>query len=122
MSAERTTLASATTAGGSEILEHLLLAYTPRLKLRADLFGKPLEHLPANVDREVRVVPRQEESRRGSVACHQDHLVGTEHLARAIAEVSDRDNLHVTTSVVTRYQTVACADEPQEALTTAETA
>lgn len=40
ISADRTTLASATTAAGSEILEDLLLAFASGLELRADLFGE----------------------------------------------------------------------------------
>ena len=39
ISAERTTLASVTTAAGSEIVEHLLLAHAVGLELRADLLG-----------------------------------------------------------------------------------
>jgi hypothetical protein len=39
MSAERTTFASATTAGGSEIAEHLLLVHVLCLQRRADLLG-----------------------------------------------------------------------------------
>jgi len=40
ISAERTTLASATTAAGSEIVEHLLLVCAAGFELRADLFGQ----------------------------------------------------------------------------------
>jgi hypothetical protein len=39
MRAERTTFASATTAGGSEIAKDLLLADVLRLKRRTDLLG-----------------------------------------------------------------------------------
>ena len=51
ISAARTTLASATTAAGSEIVENLFLARAFGVELSADLLGQAHEHLAANVDR-----------------------------------------------------------------------
>ena len=66
ISAERTTLASATTATGSEIVEDLLLAGALWLgELCADLLGKSQEHFAAHLDGHLRACPRANRSRRG---------------------------------------------------------
>src|SRR5687768_7760876 len=53
MSAERTTLASATTAAGSEIVEDLLLGGSLLGELRADLLGEAQEHFAAHLEGNV---------------------------------------------------------------------
>jgi hypothetical protein len=50
MSADRTTLASATTAPGSEIVEYLVLAGALVGEFCADLLGKAQEHFAAQLD------------------------------------------------------------------------
>jgi len=101
ISAERIALASATTAVGSEIVEHLLLARALLSQLGADLLGEAQEHFTANLDRELGRVPGQEEAGGGAVAGDEDDVVGAEHLACAVAEIANGHDLHVGTSVVT---------------------
>jgi len=101
ISAERTTFASATTAPGSEIVEHLLLSYTARLEVRPDLLRQTLEHLAAHLERQLGRVPGQEEAGRRTVARHKDHVLRAKHLARTITEVTNAHNPHVGTTVVT---------------------
>src|SRR5262249_27920085 len=81
MRAERTTLASATTAGGREIAEHLLLADAFPLKRCADLLGQAQGDLAANLDRQLRRIPRQEEPRRGAFARHEGRRGGARDLS-----------------------------------------
>src|SRR6266545_1956589 len=102
MSAERMTLASATTAAGSEIVEHLLLAGALLVELGADLLGEAQEHFAAHLERQLGRVPRQEEASWGAVAGDEDDVLGAEHLAGAVTEVADGHDLHVVTLVVTR--------------------
>jgi hypothetical protein len=61
-SAERTTLASATTAAGGEIVEDLLLAGALFGELLADLLGEAQEHFAAHLDGELGRVPGQIEA------------------------------------------------------------
>src|SRR5215211_2416248 len=58
ISAERTTFASATTAGGSEIAQDLLLGHTSSLPLRRDLVGQAQEDLSPHILWELRAFPR----------------------------------------------------------------
>ncbi len=101
ISAERMTFASATTAGGSEIAQNLLLGHPSSLTLRSDLLGEAEEHLATHVGRELRGVPGQEEPRGSALTRHEDDVIGPKHLACPIAEVSYRYHSHVTTMVVT---------------------
>lgn len=107
ISADRTTLASVTTAAGSEIVEDLLLGCALGLELRADLFGEAQEHFAANLDGQLWRVPWQVEAGRGAVAGNEDHVVGVEHLAGAVAEVANGHDLHVVTFVVTQWMVAA---------------
>ena len=95
------TFASATTAGGSEIAQNLLLGHPSSLTLRGDLLGEAQKHLASHVGRKLRGVPRQEEPGGSTVAGDKDDVVGPKHLARPIAKVSYRYHTHVITSVVT---------------------
>jgi hypothetical protein len=101
ISAERTTFASATTAAGSEVAEDILLAHTARRALGGNLIRQTEKHLALDVRWEISRTPRQEEPRRPTFAGDQDDVVGAEHLARAIPEVTNRHHSHVITSVVT---------------------
>lgn len=101
MSAARMTFASATTAGGSEIADDLLLGHPSSLALRRDLIGETQKHLASHVSRKLRGIPGQEEPRWSSLTGDEDDVIGAEHLARPIAEVSHRNYAHVTTIVVT---------------------
>src|SRR5581483_6119580 len=58
ISAERTTFASATTAGGSEIAQNLLLGHASSLALGGDLLRQAQEDLSAHVLGELRPFPR----------------------------------------------------------------
>ncbi len=102
ISAERMTFASATTAGGGEIAENLLLGHPSSLTLRRNLLGEAQKHLAANIGRELRSVPGQEEPSGPALAGYEDDVVGPKHLARPIAEVSHRYHPHVTTMVATQ--------------------
>jgi len=107
---DRTTFASATTTSGSEIAEDILLGHTASLALRRDLIGQAQEHLPANVVGDLGCVPRQEEAGGEPIAGDEDDVVGAEHLARLVAEGSNRHNLHVVTLVATtRFRKVRAA-------------
>ncbi len=99
----KTTFASATTAAGSEIVEYLLLGCALSVDLRADLFGETQEHFAANFDGQLGCVPGQIEAGRRAVAGDEDDVVGAEHLACVVAEVSNGHDLHVVTNMVTRY-------------------
>jgi len=96
------TFASATTAGGSEIAENLLLGHPSSLTPRRNLLGEAQKHLAANIGRELRSVPGQEEPSGPAPAGYEDDVVGPKHLARSIAEVSHRYHPHVTTMVATQ--------------------
>jgi hypothetical protein len=98
------TLASATTARGSEIAQNLLLGHSTLFALRSDLVGQPDEDLAAYVGGELGRVPGQEKTGRPSFAGDEDHVVGAEHLARVISEVSYGYNAHVVTTVGRFYQ------------------
>ena len=101
ISADRITFASATTAVGSEIAQNLLLGHPSSLTLRRDLLGQAQKHLAAHVSRELRGVPGQEEPRGPALTGHEDDVLRPKHLARPVAEVSDRYHSHVITMVVT---------------------
>jgi len=101
ISADRMTLASATTAGGSEIAPDLLLRHASSLALRRDLIGEAQEHLAPDVLRKLGRIPGQEEPGGPALPGDEDDVVGAKHLARSIAELSDRYDSHVITSVVT---------------------
>jgi len=101
ISAERMTFASATTAGGSEIAENLLLGHPSSLTLRRDLLGEAQKHLAANIGRELRSVPGQEEPSGSALAGHEDDVVGPKHLARPIAKAPHGHDSHVITMVTT---------------------
>ena len=96
-SANKMTFASATTAGGSEIAQDLLLGHTSSLPLSSDLAGQPKEDLAAHVGGELGRVPRQEEARRPASARDEDDVVGAGHLARSVPEVADGYDAHVIT-------------------------
>src|SRR3990172_10689458 len=57
ISADRMTLASATTTGGSEIAQDLLLGHASRRPLRRDLIGEAQEHLAPHVLRKLGRIP-----------------------------------------------------------------
>jgi hypothetical protein len=95
------TLASATTAAGSEIVEHLFFGGASVDQLRADLLGQAQEDFTADLKRELFGLPWEEEAGRRAVASDEDHVLGAEHLAGAVAKVAYAHNLHVGTSVVT---------------------
>lgn len=96
------TFASATTAGGSEIAQNLLLGHPSSLTLRRDLLGEAQKHLASHVGRELRGIPGQEEPSGSALAGHEDDVVGPKHLARPIAKVSHRYHPHVITMVATQ--------------------
>ncbi len=102
VSAERMTFASATTTGGSEIAQNLLLGHPSSRTLRSDLLGEAEKHLAAHVSRELRGVPGQEKPSGPAVTGHEDDVVGPKHLARPIAKVPHSHHSHVITMVATR--------------------
>lgn len=96
------TFASATTAGGSEIAQNLLLLGHPSsLALRRDLLGEAQKYLAGHVGRKLRCVPGQEEPRGSALTGHKESVLRAKHLTRPIAEVSDRHHSQVITMVVT---------------------
>ncbi len=95
------TFASATTAGGSEIAQNLLLGHPSSLALRRDLLGEAQKYLAGHVGRELRCVPGQEEPRGSALTGHKESVLRAKHLTRPIAEVSDRHHSQVITMVVT---------------------
>jgi len=101
ISAETMTLASATTASGSEVVEDILLAHVTALALRGDLVAQPQEELATYVVTQARLCPGKEEPGRAALAGDENHIVRAEHLARTITEVTHRHNLHVATIVAT---------------------
>ncbi len=101
ISAERMTFASATTAGGSEIAENLLLGHPSSLTLCRDLLREAQKHLASHIGRELRGVPGQEEPSGPALTGHENDVVGAKHLARPIAKVPHGHNSHVITMVAT---------------------
>ena len=92
MRAERTTFASVTTAGGSEIAKNLLV-HVLGLQRRADLLGQAQEHLAANLNQPVGISHGREYRAGVPSRVHEDYVIGAEHFRCVIAEVADRHDL-----------------------------
>jgi hypothetical protein len=65
------TLASATTAGGSEIGKHFVLVYPERFATFRNRGGQPKKDLSPDVVRKIRLSPWQEESGRPPVPSNE---------------------------------------------------
>jgi hypothetical protein len=100
MRADRRT-GSATATTGSETVQNLLPSDALRLQRRADLLRETQKDLTANLDRQLRRIPGKEEPSGTTFARHEDHVLGAKHLRGMIAEVANRYDLHVGTTVVT---------------------
>ncbi len=97
------TFASATTAGGSEIAQDLLLGHMSSVALNGDLVRQTKEDLSPHVVGKLGTFPGEEEPSRPTLARDRDDVLGPKHLARSIAKASDGYDAHVITSVVTHH-------------------
>src|SRR5579883_1920709 len=101
MTADRSTLASAMTAPGSEVALDLLLGHALALSVLSDEIAQPAVHLAAHLVRQVGRGPGDEEPGRQAVTGNEHHVVRPQQFGGVVAEVADRDNPHLVTTSVT---------------------